>query len=153
MPKSKQAQCPIDHSAFSSGSSSSSSSGNAGEQTKKGWSETLNPLNNMPTLFQTRDSSQQTALSTERTISSIPRAPSSPAPGASPYDKAEGAAPDAPESTDKWEYPSPQQFYNALVRKGWETPEEHIETMVLIHNFLNERAWLEVLEWEKRAGV
>jgi len=50
----------------------------------------------------------------------------------------------------KWEYPSPQQFYNALVRKGWETPEEHIETMVQIHNFLNEQAWLEVLKWEKR---
>jgi hypothetical protein len=50
----------------------------------------------------------------------------------------------------KWEYPSPQQFYNALVRKGWETPEEHVETMVDIHNFLNERAWMEVLKWEKR---
>lgn len=50
-----------------------------------------------------------------------------------------------------WEYPSPQQFYNALVRKGWETPEEHIETMVEIHNFLNEAAWNEVLKWEKRA--
>jgi len=50
----------------------------------------------------------------------------------------------------KWEYPSPQQFYNALVRKGWETPEEHIETMVDIHNFLNERAWNEVVKWEER---
>ncbi|KAF8887289.1 cytochrome c/c1 heme-lyase [Infundibulicybe gibba] len=50
----------------------------------------------------------------------------------------------------RWEYPSPQQFYNALVRKGWETPEEHVETMVEIHNFLNEQAWLEVLKWEKR---
>jgi hypothetical protein len=36
------------------------------------------------------------------------------------------------------------------VRKGWETPEEHVETMVEIHNFLNERAWLEVLKWERR---
>ncbi len=44
----------------------------------------------------------------------------------------------------------PQQFYNALVRKGWETPEEHVETMVEIHNFLNEEAWEEVLKWEKR---
>lgn len=50
----------------------------------------------------------------------------------------------------RWEYPSPQQFYNALVRKGWETPEEHVETMVQIHNFLNEQAWLEILKWEKK---
>jgi hypothetical protein len=49
-----------------------------------------------------------------------------------------------------WEYPSPQQFYNALVRKGWETPEESIEMVVAIHNFLNERAWEEVMKWEKR---
>lgn len=50
----------------------------------------------------------------------------------------------------KWEYPSPQQFYNALVRKGWETPEESIEMVVAIHNFLNERAWEEVMAWERR---
>jgi len=36
------------------------------------------------------------------------------------------------------------------VRKGWETPEEHVETMVEIHNFLNEEAWQEVMKWEKR---
>ena len=50
----------------------------------------------------------------------------------------------------KWEYPSPQQFYNALVRKGQETPEESIEMVVAIHNFLNEQAWEEVMKWEKR---
>ncbi|MCO5590576.1 hypothetical protein L7F22_044547 [Adiantum nelumboides] len=55
----------------------------------------------------------------------------------------------AEDDGSKWEYPSPQQFYNALVRKGWETPEEHVEMMVLCHNFLNERAWNEVLEWER----
>lgn len=54
------------------------------------------------------------------------------------------------DSSAKWLYPSPQQFYNALVRKGWETPEEHIVTMVDIHNFLNEEAWEEVKKWEKR---
>lgn len=47
-------------------------------------------------------------------------------------------------------YPSPQQFYNALVRKGWETPEESIPTMVAIHNWMNEAAWSEVLRWESR---
>jgi cytochrome c heme-lyase len=83
----------------------------------------------MPTLTQAPAPNQSIALPLSRTESSIPRDPSS-----------------------KWEYPSPQQFYNALVRKGWETPEEHIETMVEIHNFLNEEAWQEVLKWEKRSN-
>ncbi|PFH51819.1 hypothetical protein AMATHDRAFT_58317 [Amanita thiersii Skay4041] len=89
--------------------------------------EAINPLNQMPTLSQAPAPQQNIALPTTRAESSIPRDPNL-----------------------KWEYPSPQQFYNALVRKGWETPEEHVETMVEIHNFLNEQAWLEVLRWEKR---
>ena len=89
--------------------------------------EGLNPLNQMPQLAQARAPNQTIDLPLSRTESSIPR-----------------------DTGSKWEYPSPQQFYNALVRKGWETPEEHVETMVDIHNFLNERAWLEVLKWEKR---
>jgi cytochrome c heme-lyase len=42
-----------------------------------------------------------------------------------------------------------QQFYNALKRKGWETPEHQVSTMVDIHNFLNEGCWEEVLRWEQ----
>lgn len=56
------------------------------------------------------------------------------------------------DAAGRWEYPSPQQFYNALVRKGWETPEEHVETMVQIHNFLNEMAWDEVKRWEDQVN-
>ncbi|KAI8646758.1 cytochrome c/c1 heme-lyase [Parasitella parasitica] len=89
----------------------------------------INKLNMMPDLTQTPQSDQEIKLGTERVISSIP--------------KAKG-------SGSKWEYPSPQQFYNALRRKGWETPEEEIETMVDIHNFLNEEAWQEVLQWESK---
>ena len=87
----------------------------------------LNPLNQMPVLSQAPAPHQAMDLPTSREESSIPR-----------------------EEGSRWEYPSPQQFYNALVRKGWETPEEHIETMVQIHNFLNEQAWLEILKWEKK---
>jgi Cytochrome c/c1 heme lyase. len=87
----------------------------------------LNPLNQMPSLAQEPSPNQSVLLPTVPTESSIPRDPSS-----------------------KWEYPSPQQFYNALVRKGWETPEDSVETMVEIHNFLNEQAWAEVLKWEQR---
>lgn len=91
--------------------------------------QNLSPLNQMPTLPQAPSPDQSMALPLTRTESSIPRDPSA-----------------------KWEYPSPQQFYNALVRKGWQTPEEHVETMVEIHNFLNEEAWQEVLKWEKRSS-
>lgn len=162
-------QCPIPHEdrdAYlasksaqhpSSGSMAPSSSSSA--STSKPWSSTLNPLNMMPTLGQGQAPEQKIELSTERVVSSIPRSRSSAAPGASPYDapsacpvKHDSSKP-SEEQTEKWEYPSPQQFYNALVRKGWETPEEHVETMVLVHNFLNEQAWLEVLEWEKLAGA
>lgn len=81
----------------------------------------------MPALSQARQDAQKADLPLERTESSIPR-----------------------DGSSKWEYPSPQQFYNALVRKGWETPEEHVVTMVEIHNFLNEEVWEEVKKWEKR---
>lgn len=92
--------------------------------------ESIDSRNQMPNLSQQAASSQSIALPTSRTESSIPRDPAT-----------------------KWEYPSPQQFYNALARKGHETPEElaHVETMVEIHNFLNEQAWQEVLKWEKKA--
>lgn len=133
----------------------------------------LNPLNMLPTLSQERAANQKAILSTERTRSTIPRSKDAPAPGASPYDKAteasscpvphdqrsammggaKGESKAKAEDDKNWEYPSPQQFYNALVRKGWETPEEHVEMMVMVHNFLNERAWLEVLDWEKEMGV
>ncbi|KDR80675.1 hypothetical protein GALMADRAFT_241050 [Galerina marginata CBS 339.88] len=87
----------------------------------------VNPLNQMPIISQAPARNQAVHLPTTRTESSIPR-----------------------DQSTKWEYPSPQQFYNALVRKGWETPEEHVETMVEIHNFLNEEAWEEVRKWERR---
>jgi len=52
-----------------------------------------------------------------------------------------------------WEYPSPQQMYNAMLRKGYtDTPAEHVEAMVSVHNFLNEGAWEEIREWERRFG-
>jgi cytochrome c heme-lyase len=85
----------------------------------------LDPRNHLPTLTQERAPSQTLDLPIDRTTSSIPR-----------------------DTTENWEYPSPQQFYNALVRKGLETPENEIEIMVQIHNFLNEKAWEEVQKWE-----
>lgn len=90
----------------------------------------LNPLNYMfPDLTQDRAPNQTHHLPTSREESSIPRS--------------DGDA--------KWEYPSPQQMYNALLRKGYhDTDVTAVEDMVAVHNFLNEGAWAEVVGWEKR---
>ena len=89
-------------------------------------------------LSQSRESSSQTiALPIDRQTSTIPRA-SDP-----------NVAPVARESN--WVYPSPQQMYNAMLRKGYtDTPADAVEAMVAVHNFLNEGAWAEIVEWERR---
>ena len=115
---SSAASCPIDHASIPK--SSSASPAQCPTQP-----DALDPRNHIPTLTQERVLSQTMDLPTDRTTSSIPR-----------------------DAAGNWEYPSPQQFYNALVRKGWETPENQVETMVQIHNFLNEKAWEEVHKWE-----
>ncbi|KAL8627832.1 hypothetical protein Q9189_006480, partial [Teloschistes chrysophthalmus] len=91
----------------------------------------LNPLNYMPTtLSQSRSATQTLHLPTSRETSSIPR-------GDQPH--------------ENWEYPSPQQMYNAMLRKGYtDTPEDAVESMVAVHNFLNEGAWREIVGWEER---
>lgn len=93
--------------------------------------EKLNPLNFMPSnLSQERAAHQTVDLPTSREASSIPRGDGS-----------------------RWEYPSPQQMYNAMLRKGYtDTPQDAVESMVAVHNFLNEGAWAEILEWERRFG-
>lgn len=90
----------------------------------------LNPLNYMPSnLSQSRAKHQTVNLPTEREMSSIPRG----------------------DADSNWEYPSPQQMYNAMLRKGYnDTPEDAVETMVAVHNFLNEGAWAEIVDWERR---
>ncbi|KAI0272606.1 cytochrome c and c1 heme-lyase [Gloeopeniophorella convolvens] len=121
-PASSAASCPVDHASMSKASSSSPAQ--CPVQHDK-----LDPRNNLPTLTQERAPSQTMDLPVNRTTSSIPR-----------------------DGKGNWDYPSPQQFYNALVRKGWETPENEIETMVQIHNFLNEKAWEEVQKWESQVN-
>ena len=90
----------------------------------------LNPLNYMPSnLSQSRDHRQTIHLPTDRETSSIPRG----------------------DADGNWEYPSPQQMYNAMLRKGYDdTPEDAVESMVAVHNFLNEGAWAEIVDWERR---
>ncbi|TEY76465.1 hypothetical protein BOTCAL_0058g00120 [Botryotinia calthae] len=91
-----------------------------------------NPLNYMfPDLSQERAKDQTIVLPTEREPSTIPKGT----------------------GDGNWEYPSPQQMYNALLRKGYtDTDATAVESMVSVHNFLNEGAWAEIVEWERRFG-
>lgn len=42
-------------------------------------------------------------------------------------------------------------MYNALLRKGYtDTDATAVESMVSVHNYLNEGAWAEIVEWERR---
>lgn len=80
---------------------------------------------------------QTQMLPTGRVTSNIPRS-----------DEHKPAHQDGTGSSN-WVYPSPQMFFNAMQRKGWSPREEDMPTVVAIHNAVNERAWGEVLKWER----
>eukprot|EP00605_Chrysophyceae_sp_TOSAG23-4_P000417 GSChrysophyteH1.ASY1.ANO1.473.1 assembled CDS len=50
---------------------------------------------------------------------------------------------------DTWQYPSPQMFWNALVRKQKEdgASEEDIDVVVAVHNNMNENTWKQLLRF------
>jgi len=91
----------------------------------------LDPSNMMPPANQQPSPGQPFLLPTERQKSSIPRG-----------------------GTDgTWVYPSPQMFWNAMLRKGWRWEKDNLSQMdmdhiIKIHNTNNERAWEEILKWE-----
>lgn len=93
--------------------------------------EGYNKDNMMPPPNQRPAPDQPFPLPTERIVSSIPKA-----------------------GTDEnWVYPSPQMFWNAMLRKGWrwkddEVSQKDMENIINIHNANNELAWREVLKWE-----
>lgn len=87
----------------------------------------LNPRNMMPEMPQSVAQGQKKRLSTDREVSSIPKTDSG--------DK-------------KWEYPSPQQFYHALLRRNKSAEEDDMDSVVWVHNQVNEDSWRQVLDWE-----
>lgn len=90
----------------------------------------------------------ESRLSTDREISSIPRSYSR---LANPT-AAQAAQPPstADEDTDgKWVYPSAKQFYNAMKRKNQNPQVADMDVVVPIHNAVNEQAWRHILAWER----
>ena len=94
-------KCPVDHESFEKmrnplGKPSTCASDTQGAPST--CPVDLNPNNQMPTLSQQKAPGQTLDLPTERTLSTIPKAPA--------------------EKSQVWEYPSPQQFFNV---SSWET--------------------------------
>mmetsp|Transcript_19256 Transcript_19256/g.31628 ORF Transcript_19256/g.31628 Transcript_19256/m.31628 type:complete len:403 (+) Transcript_19256:203-1411(+) len=96
------------------------------------YAQPIDPTNQMPfNPNQLPAPGQNIELSTERVKSFIPKGGT---------------------DGETWTYPSPQMFFNALVRKGkgGDVDEKELATIVAVHNNMNERAWNLVLDWEKR---
>ncbi|KAI8320740.1 cytochrome c and c1 heme-lyase [Martensiomyces pterosporus] len=118
----------------------------------------IDPHNQMPLVpEQNASPGQQGSLSTERTMSSIPRADRYQSAGPSECPALHDTDGDAVKREaegsskahkDRWIYPSEQMFFNAMKRKNWNPREEDMKSVVPIHNAVNEMCWNRILEWE-----
>lgn len=93
------------------------------------YNQVIDPRNNMPLAAnQLPWPGQQRQLSTARAVSNIPKS---------------GTA-------GTWVFPSPQMFFNALQRKGKgdDVTEADMDSVVSVHNGMNEMTWQQVLRWE-----
>lgn len=91
-------------------------------------------------------------LGTHREISTIPRALDLPegSLAARPANNEKDTGAD--KKTGNWIYPSEEMFFNAMKRKSYNPDEKDMQTIVPIHNAVNERAWQEIKEWERGRG-
>lgn len=125
----KPAECPVKHSEPPV----------AGGCPVKHDNVEIDPTNNMPKVPELSVwPGQKQELNKERTTSTIPKG------SFTPFHQ-EGI-----KEGESWVYPSEQQFFNAMKRKGFDAKEEDMGTVVAIHNAVNERTWREVLKWETR---
>ncbi|KAG7004626.1 hypothetical protein G7Y79_00024g055760 [Physcia stellaris] len=140
--------CPVDPAARAAWlEASSNSNSNSNPQ------PTL-PPNHPPTTTPTPPPRLLThrPLASDRTISSIPRAASSPStttpnPSSPPSPNAQTPTP-LTSATGNWIYPSERMFFDALSRKAHSPRAEDMALVVPIHNAVNERAWAEIKGWE-----
>jgi cytochrome c heme-lyase len=51
-----------------------------------------------------------------------------------------------------WVYPSEQQYFNAMKRKGYNPQESDVPVILTIHNMVNEQGWSKIREWELYSG-
>ncbi|CEM02166.1 unnamed protein product [Vitrella brassicaformis CCMP3155] len=150
----KAAGCPIDHTQMSQSSPSPSPSVSPESAPLRGWEglmarlehqaqqiqrqgarekqqqgfEQIDPRNMMPVIPNKPTSADSDVLlSTSREHSTIPKTG----------------------SDEVWVYPSPQQFYNALLRKDKDPEADHMDATVYVHNWVNEQTWKGIMKWEE----
>lgn len=114
--------CPVDHASLA----------------KDANNPLYNALANDLVFGQDRAVGQKTNLSVKRAVSNIPKGDFTPD--------------HQPKAADKWVYPSEQQYYNAMKRKGYSPSEADIPSVLYIHNHVNEQGWSKVQEWEAYSG-
>lgn len=129
-PANGQSSCPV-HNASTHGDHPTTNSGQAithvgnedacpvDHTSRSSWSQ----------FFSHAPAASSKPLSTEREVSSIPKA-----------------------QDGKWVYPSEAQFFSAMQRKNHNPQAADMKTVVPIHNAVNERAWGEILKWEFGRG-
>jgi cytochrome c heme-lyase len=119
--------------SYKAASSVLSSSGGGGGECPIKHEKDIDPTNMMPPPNQQPSPGQPFPLSTNRITSTIPKA--------------------GGKEGERWQYPSEQMFWNAMLRKGWRWEEDAVKkedmtAIIHIHNANNEKAWGEVLKWE-----
>jgi cytochrome c heme-lyase len=101
-----------------------------------------NPKTNDYVFGQKKAPGQHKILSTERIVSSIQKSDFNP--GHQPKE----SEPQGTAAKEKWVYPSEQQYYNAMKRKGYDPKEDDMGVVLAIHNVVNEQGWGMVKCWE-----
>jgi cytochrome c heme-lyase len=99
-----------------------------------------NPSTNEYVYGNERAADQRVRLANARETSSIPMAKKS--------TDEEPVSAHQPTGAMHWVYPSEQQYYNALKKKGWQVKEGEVPMVLAIHNAVNEQGWKEVRRWE-----
>lgn len=141
-------RCPVDHKSRSLwnvlGVKSDSSSKPVTQSQEEAIKNMPASLEEAAKYAQTPRPDQRLPLSTHRAASSIPRGSAEETPH---HQTVAGAA-------ANWVYPSEQQVFNAMKRKGWQSVEEEsIPSFLQIHNSVNERSWRQLREWESSENI
>lgn len=96
------------------------------------YAQEIDPRNQMPVNpNQVPAEDQSVPLSTHRAAAAIPK----------------GGGADG----ETWQFPSQQMFYNALQRKGKgdDVKEEDMDSVIAVHNSMNDQTWQKVVQWEQ----
>jgi cytochrome c heme-lyase len=126
--------CPVDHNKKKSSNSCAAYPNSGDISNKLEYNSTTNDYK----FDQTIQDSQTKLLSTSRAVSSIPKSDYTPN--------------HQPKGIERWVYPSEQQYFNAMKRKGFNPSENDVPVILAIHNVVNEQGWSKIKEWESLRG-